>query len=665
MIFALDVGTRKIAGIIAAREGSLLRVVDVETVEHETRAMFDGQVHDVEEVARSVATVKKTLEERNETNLREVAVALAGRYLKTIFAEAERDLSKLVRITKEDVARLEMEAVNEAQKKMEEDYFCVGYSVVEYNLDGFWVKRLEGHRGGRAYVRVVSAFLPVQVVEALFKVLELVGLTPVFMTLEPIAAMNVAVPEDLRYLNVALVDVGAGTSDIAISRDGAVVAYSMIPLAGDEITEAIGRSFLLDFNTAERVKRTVFETGKLTVKNILDKLVELDADQVRSAVESTLDLVTGEIARQIMELNGLAPSAVLIVGGGAKVPGFSEKLAEKLGLPAERVSLKTVESTGVVEDPTGRVKGSEFVTPVGIAYSALQSSGSVFSQLYVNGIPVRMMGTNGRYTVMQALIQAGYKFSNLFKKDVLVVEVNGRPVVSTRARGKVDVLVNGEPADFHAHVKHGDRIEVIVQDHQEQLKVKDLVAPIRVTFPDGGKEEVYPTITKNEKEAFPEELVEDGDVLSFREEMSVKELKEKLKSGTGKVVVNGETKTVRLVEYEFFRGETKLFDEDRVKLGEEIVAVEVKRKSVEEALDIPTITVSFNGVQRKFPLMKLKETGENCFELQEFKPMILDLLKDVEVDGLKGYEILRNGKKARFTEELQDGDVVEFIVKKK
>ena len=59
------------------------------------------------------------------------------------------------------------------------------------------------------------------------------------MTLEPIAAINVAIPENYRMLNIALVDVGAGTSDISITRDGSIIAYGMIPHAGDELTAHI------------------------------------------------------------------------------------------------------------------------------------------------------------------------------------------------------------------------------------------------------------------------------------------------------------------------------------------------------------------------------------------------------------------------------------------
>ncbi|MEI3363414.1 MAG: cell division FtsA domain-containing protein [Oscillospiraceae bacterium] len=70
-----------------------------------------------------------------------------------------------------------------------------------------------------------------------------------------------AIPAELRSLNLALVDIGAGTTDIAVCRDGSVVGYTMVTLAGDEITEALMRAFLVDFRTAEEIKRDLWRDG--------------------------------------------------------------------------------------------------------------------------------------------------------------------------------------------------------------------------------------------------------------------------------------------------------------------------------------------------------------------------------------------------------------------
>jgi len=141
-----------------------------------------------------------------------------------------------------------------------------------------------------------ATFLPSHVVEALLSVVRKVGLTITHLTLEPIAAVNVTVPEDLRILNIALVDVGAGTSDIAIAKDGTIVAYGMVPLAGDEVTEAITKHFLLDFSTAEYVKKNFYLNDKLVVKNILDKEKEIRREDVVNVISPIIDAITQKVA---------------------------------------------------------------------------------------------------------------------------------------------------------------------------------------------------------------------------------------------------------------------------------------------------------------------------------------------------------------------------------
>ncbi len=78
-----------------------------------------------------------------------------------------------------------------------------------------------------------------------------------------------AIPENYRLLNIALVDIGAGTSDISVTRDGSIIAYGMIPFAGDEITELIVQSYLVDFNTAEQIKLSSGMEDQVTYKDIM------------------------------------------------------------------------------------------------------------------------------------------------------------------------------------------------------------------------------------------------------------------------------------------------------------------------------------------------------------------------------------------------------------
>jgi len=257
-LFALDIGTRSVVGIILKVDGEAYHVADLMTIEHKERSMIDGQIHNILSVASVITEIKEKLEEKHGP-LKKVSVAAAGRALKTIEGTIKIDISKKSLISTEDVNRLELAAVQQAQQKLlssdsitKNDYYCVGYSVIHYRLDGEKIGNLIDQTGRSASVEVIATFLPRVVVESLMSALKRAGLEMEALTLEPIAAIQVLIPPSMRRLNVALVDIGAGTSDIAITDNDTIIAYGMVPLAGDEITEAISSEYLLDFPIAKR-----------------------------------------------------------------------------------------------------------------------------------------------------------------------------------------------------------------------------------------------------------------------------------------------------------------------------------------------------------------------------------------------------------------------------
>lgn len=147
-------------------------------------------------------------------------------------------------------------------------------------MDNQEIGSLIDQQGNEASVEIISTFLPKVVVESLISALHRADLDMHALTLEPIAAINVLIPQSMRRLNVALVDIGAGTSDIAITDEGTVVAYGMVPIAGDEITEAISDQLLLDFPLAEQAKRDLLANDTIQVVDILGFETEISRQEV-------------------------------------------------------------------------------------------------------------------------------------------------------------------------------------------------------------------------------------------------------------------------------------------------------------------------------------------------------------------------------------------------
>ncbi|MFA1820291.1 hypothetical protein ACDX78_08920 [Virgibacillus oceani] len=225
-IFALDIGTRSVSGILLEQHGENFSITDHYMLEHQERSMRDGQIHNVLAVAEIIRKVKEKLENRHG-ELKKVCVAAAGRALKTTESTASIDLHHQPITEIETMKHLELSAVQSAQMQLVEGetqdysyYYCVGYSVLHYAIDGEQIGSLIDQSGEKASVKIIATFLPKIVVESLLAALDRAGLEMEALTLEPIAAIDVLIPESMRRLNVALVDNGAGSSDIAITNKG-------------------------------------------------------------------------------------------------------------------------------------------------------------------------------------------------------------------------------------------------------------------------------------------------------------------------------------------------------------------------------------------------------------------------------------------------------------
>lgn len=211
-------------------------------------------------------------------------------------------------VTAEHIHTLDLLGVDHAQQILKErndtryKFYCVGYSVVKYYINDEVFSNIEGHKAEKISEDVIVTFLPEDVVDGLYSAVGQAGLNVANLTLEPIAAINVAIPEAFRMLNIALVDVGAGTSDICVTRDGSIIAYGMIPYAGDELTELIVQHYLVDFNMAEHMKLTSGMADEVEFTDIMSITHTIPSEEIWDLTHDTVDKITTEVAEKIKEL---------------------------------------------------------------------------------------------------------------------------------------------------------------------------------------------------------------------------------------------------------------------------------------------------------------------------------------------------------------------------
>lgn len=466
LVYALDIGTRSVVGVVGEACEGKLKVLAVELAEHASRTMIDGQIDNIKQVGDLARTVTKRLEERLGVSLTRVCVAAAGRALQTRKGSFTIEFPAEQTIDEETIGRLEAGAVSRAEEGIQDteenwkQMFLVGYTVSQYRLDNYPLTVLRDHKGRKAEVDVVATFLPGAVIESLYSAMREAGLQVASMTLEPIAAMNAAVPAEIRLLNLALVDIGAGTTDIAICREGSVVGYTMTTIAGDEITEAIMRAFLVDFSTAETMKRSMKEGEPVTYRDILGLENSVSWEEMMEVIQGPMERLAEAIGKEIVEVNTSAPSAVFLAGGGSKLCGLLDKVAESLGMDRRRVAIAGNNFEKSAFSETEDLENPEYTTPLGIAISAVLGLLNDSYVITLNGERAKLF-RSGVLTARDVLLMNGYTYQDMIGRTGknLNLTLDGRHVMLRGEPATPAVMtINGKESPITAVVHAGDRI---------------------------------------------------------------------------------------------------------------------------------------------------------------------------------------------------------------
>ena len=663
-VFALDIGTRSVVGIVGIPVKDKFEIQAVEIREHKKRAMLDGQVHDIEEVAETVKEVKSSLESKLGIKLEKVSIAAAGRVLKTKKVKVERNYDTICEIDKDMVYSLEIEGVELAGQELDEElpdnekglYYCVGYTIISFYLNDYSISSLAGHKGKSIGADVLATFLPYTVIESLYTVVEKSGLKVETLNLEPIAAINVAIPKDLRLLNLALVDIGAGTSDIAITKDGSVTAYSMVPYAGDEITEAICKKYLLDFNTAEKIKRELSTKKELKFKDVMGIRQVIKPAEIYDSIENEINNLAKTISDKIIENNGKSPNAVFLVGGGSRIKGLDKLIADYLKLPYERVAVRGLEVIRNVKLKGKKLSGPEAITPIGIAVTSIIQKRTNFLDVKVNDRDIKLFNSK-KLEVGDALVTYGFDARSIIGRNGKPLEfiLNGnRKTIDGELLKPCKIFVNKKPSNIKTRIKSSDEIVII-----PAVNGKDAC----ITAGEIKNEFKSCSMLVNGKEADDDYSVKDGDNVETVSNIN----------GDKKLIVNDNS-----------AGDAEGSNIKKTgAIAESAVDIVNEENSIDDNLDKPETVESsnnFNNESLKRPLniQESAEDNSNKTDNGEIAVYIngrqiklkgkdnyifIDIFNYINIDTgkLNGPVALKlNGNKASYTDILKDGDKIEI-----
>jgi cell division protein FtsA len=370
LIVGLDIGTSKIVAIVAevTPEG---RMEIIGMGSHPSRGLKKGVVVNIESTVNAIQRALEEAELMADCKIREVYTGIAGSHIKSFNSHG------MVAIKDKEVSQADVDRVIETARAVNipTDQQILHILTQEFIIDGQEdVREPLGMSGVRLEVKVHIVTGAVSAAQNIIKCVRRCGLEVRDLILQPLASALAVLSEDEKDLGVCLVDIGGGTTDIAVFIGGAIRHTAVIPIAGDQITNDIAMALRTPTKDAEDIKRA----HGCALRQLADPhaLVEVPgvgersprqlsrqtlAEVIEPRVEELYSLVQAELRRSGFE--DLLSSGIVITGGSAAMQGMVELGEEVFHMPVRLGMPHYVGSLAEV------VRNPRFSTGVGLLLS--------------------------------------------------------------------------------------------------------------------------------------------------------------------------------------------------------------------------------------------------------------------------------------------------------
>ena len=371
LIVGLDIGTSKIVAIVAEmRPDGHYEIVGLG--QHDSRGLKKGVVVNIESTVASIQHALEEAELMADCKIRTVYTGIAGSHIRSF------NSSGMVAIKDKEVTEADMARVIETAKAVNipTDQQILHVLAQEFIIDGQEdIREPIGMSGVRLEVRVHIVTGAVSAAQNIVKCVRRCGLEVNDLMLQPLASSMAILTQDEKELGVALVDVGGGTTDIAIFTGGAIRHTAVIPIAGDQITNDIAMALRtptleaddikLRYGIAKQVLADPDE--KIDVPGLGERAPRTLSRQALAAVIEPRIEELFSLVHQVIRESGyeeLLSSGVVLTGGSSLLPGMVE-LAEDIFLKPVRIGMPAY--TGGLADV---VRSPRYSTAVGLLEEA-------------------------------------------------------------------------------------------------------------------------------------------------------------------------------------------------------------------------------------------------------------------------------------------------------
>lgn len=389
-ILALDIGTENVKAVIARQnESGGLDIIGIGKARQGASNMYAGAIADIPAVVDVCEKALSQAEKMSGTTSKLTVVGIAGELIKGNTSTvryrrksgnkplSEQEMALIIKRVQDRAGEQARQAIADETNNPDVEVRLINSAIVSISIDGYKISNPIGFKGTDVVIQFYTAFAPLVHISAIEKVCAELSLDLLAVAVEPFAVCRACLGDDLdSNFSGIVMDIGGGTTDIAVVDDGGVEGTKMFGIGGRSFTHQIAETLDVDFETAEKYKLAIKNPAKVPA-DIKDKMLIA----IRRNLAVWLSGV--EITLEEFNLTDMLPNKILLCGGGAGLNELQDVLATTdwfKELPfARRPIVHLVESADIpgITNTTDAVLDYSYVTALGLLRVALDTLAGV------------------------------------------------------------------------------------------------------------------------------------------------------------------------------------------------------------------------------------------------------------------------------------------------
>lgn len=377
LIASIDVGTEYVKALIAEIKGDKLEVIGVGRKQQNLGDMHSGAIADIAGVVQNCEIALTEAEDQAGTQAKRVVIGMAGELVKGVTNTIryrrprpdkpldEAEMEFIIQKVQERAQGRAQEQIALETGNQDVEVKLVNSALVSIHIDGYKVSSPLGFQGRDVAIQIYTAFAPMVHIGALEKVADELALDLIAVAAEPFAVSRSVLGADTNSSFTAiLVDVGGGTTDIAVVNDGGVEGTRMFGIGGRSFTRTISADMDISYTDAEKLKVNI---DNESIKPAVKEKLEL-------AIDKTLEVWLSGVELALSEFDSVdhLPNRILLCGGGSSLKMLVDALGTQkwyTDLPfTKRPSVQLIRPSEVIgiTDKTGKIADHTMITALGL-----------------------------------------------------------------------------------------------------------------------------------------------------------------------------------------------------------------------------------------------------------------------------------------------------------